>query len=443
MNTWVVSGVTIENEETGAQQELPPLYTLDTIPVGQDEIPTADDVNRWPYLLESGVSIRDQTSLTVGLLIGSNAAAVMEPLRIVSGRDGGPYATLTRFGWTLDGAKKEDGKCRVNRIKISKNDEMTEEWFENRAETKRRLSVEDLMWCAKMETGCVKKEKYEIELPFRDQKPAFENNRRMAEKRLELLKKKFERDKKYEEQYTSRINKLLEDGHAEPAPETKDDSGRWYLPHFAVRHPTKDTLRVVSDCARKYRGISLNDTLLQGPDLTTPLTDVLLRFRKNPCAFTGDIEAMFLQVSVPQSLRDYLRFLWWPQGITEPSQEYRMTVHLFGATSSPSCANFSLHLTAEDYVSCSREASETIRNNSYVDDLLKSVEDEKAASRQLKELKEMCAKGGFNLTKFNSNSLAVLQSVPQEERAQQLKELTRSRPSSSRSRVGSRLGSGD
>ena len=209
MNTWVVSGVTIENEETGAQQELPPLYTLDTIPVGQDEIPKADDVNKWPYLLESGVSIRDQTSLTVGLLIGSNAAAVMEPLRIVSGRDGGPYATLTRFGWTLGGAKKEDGKCRVNRIKISKNDEMTEEWFENRAETKRGLSVEDLKWCAKMETGCVKKEKYEIELPFRDQKPALENNRIMAEKRLELLKKKFERDKKYEEEYASRINKLL------------------------------------------------------------------------------------------------------------------------------------------------------------------------------------------------------------------------------------------
>ena len=101
-----------------------------------------------------------------------------------------------------------------------------------------------------------------------------------------------------------------------------------------------------------------------------------------------------------------------------------MTVHLFGATSSPSCANFALHRTAEDYVSCSREASETIRNNFYVDDLLKSVEDEKAATRLLKELKEMCAKGGFNLTKFNSNSLAVLQSVPQEERAQQLKELT-------------------
>ena len=424
MNTWVVSGVTIESEETGAQQELPPLYTLDTIPVTKDDIPSADDVSRWPYLLDSEVSISDQTSVPVGLLIGSNAAAVMEPLRVIPGEDGGPYAILTRFGWTLGGVKKVDGKCRVNHIKVSRDDGMKEEWFENRAEIRRGLSVEDVKWCAQMETGCVKKEKYEIKMPFREQKPALLNNRGMAERRLNLLKRKFEREEVYAEEYTARMNKLLEDGHAEVAPELPDDSGRWYLPHFAVRHQTKGTLRVVFDCASKYRGISLNDTLLQGPDLTTPLTDVLLRFRKNPCAFTGDIEAMFLQVSVPENQRDYLRFLWWPRGTTEPAQEYRMTVHLFGATSSPSCANFALHRTAEDYGAWSREASETIRNNFYVDDVLKSVEDEETAIRLLKELKDMCARGGFNLTKFNSNSIEVLQSVPRQERAKQVKDLT-------------------
>ena len=48
------------------------------------------------------------------------------------------------------------------------------------------------------------KEKCEIELPFRDQKPALENNRRMAEQLLELLKKKFEDAKKYKAEYISR-----------------------------------------------------------------------------------------------------------------------------------------------------------------------------------------------------------------------------------------------
>ncbi|KAF0312835.1 Keratin-associated protein 12-2 [Amphibalanus amphitrite] len=134
MSTSVVSGVTIENEETGTRQELPPLYTLNTIPVTEDDIPTVDDVRRWPYLLESGVTVSDEASLPVGLLIGGNAAVVMEPLRFVKGEDGGPYATLTRFGWILGGLKNVSSRCRVNRIKVNENDPMAEEWFENRAE---------------------------------------------------------------------------------------------------------------------------------------------------------------------------------------------------------------------------------------------------------------------------------------------------------------------
>jgi hypothetical protein len=51
-----------------------------------------------------------------------------------------------------------------------------------------------------------------------------------------------------------------------------------------------------------------------------------------------DIEAMFYQVKVPVEYRDSLRFLWWENGDTSKDpQEYRMTVHLFGAASSPGC----------------------------------------------------------------------------------------------------------
>ena len=44
--------------------------------------------------------------------------------------------------------------------------------------------------------------------------------------------------------------------------------------------------------------------------------------------------------------------------------KHRMTVHLFGATSSPSCANFSLRKCAEDNVhQFSAQAVNTIMNN--------------------------------------------------------------------------------
>lgn len=41
--------------------------------------------------------------------------------------------------------------------------------------------------------------------------------------------------------------------------------------------------------------------------------------------------------------------------------EFRMTVHLFGATSSPGCANFALKTTADQYEeSCGREAADFV-----------------------------------------------------------------------------------
>ena len=50
-----------------------------------------------------------------------------------------------------------------------------------------------------------------------------------------------------------------------------------------------------------------------------------------------------------------------------------MTVHVFGAISSPGCANFALRQTAEDFVSYNSETCETLLRNFYVDDLLHSA----------------------------------------------------------------------
>ena len=52
-------------------------------------------------------------------------------------------------------------------------------------------------------------------------------------------------------------------------------------------------------------------------------------------------------------------------------------------------------------------AVETLQNNFYVDDLLKSLDNERQAIKLIKNVKAMCASGGFKLTKFVSNSKQV------------------------------------
>ncbi len=101
-----------------------------------------------------------------------------------------------------------------------------------------------------------------------------------------------------------------------------------------------------------------------------------------------------------------------------------MTVHLFGAVSSPSCACYALRRTAQDnQASFSPAVVETVNRNFYMDDLLKSLPSEEDAVAMAKDLIAICGKGGFTLTQWISNSREVLQCIPEELRSKTLCEL--------------------
>ena len=120
------------------------------------------------------------------------------------------------------------------------------------------------------------------------------------------------------EKYENNIDDMLAKGYAEPVPESElclKDGSVWFLPHHAVVNEAKpDKVRVVFDCAAQQSGVSLNSQCYQGPDLVNKLIDVLLRFRQYEYGIMGDIEAMYLQVRVPQCDRNALRFLWCRNG---------------------------------------------------------------------------------------------------------------------------------
>ena len=57
-------------------------------------------------------------------------------------------------------------------------------------------------------------------LPFRDDSVELPYNRKLAETRLGHLKRRFERDMKYKEDYISFIRDMIKNGYAERAPKT-------------------------------------------------------------------------------------------------------------------------------------------------------------------------------------------------------------------------------
>ena len=89
-----------------------------------------------------------------------------------------------------------------------------------------------------------------------------------------------------------------------------------------------------------------------------------------------------------------------------------MTVHIFGATDSPCSAKFALLRTADDDQEHFDPITiDTLRHNFYVDDLLKSMPTPESAIMLMQQMTELCAKGGFNLTKFMSNNREVLAAI--------------------------------
>ena len=144
-----------------------------------------------------------------------------------------------------------------------------------------------------------------------------------------------------------------------------------YVPHTGVYHSKKSTkIRVAFDCSAPYQNVSLNDYLLSGAILVSKLIGIICRFRKEEVAVMMDIKAMFHEFLVRERDRNLLRFLWWEGGDTrKPFVEFRMKVHLFGATSSPGCANFGLKRAADDgETEFGRKIADYVREDFYVDD---------------------------------------------------------------------------
>ena len=132
----------------------------------------------------------------------------------------------------------------------------------------------------------------------------------------------------------------------------------------------------------------------------------------------GDIKAVYHQVKVPDDQCSFLRFLWCEDCDTNKEIiAYDMLIaDVFGGTS-PSWSNFALRKTASDnrdeYTS---DVTRILERNFYVDDMLKSFQTVTKAKDVIRKVKELCAKGGFNLAKFTSNNEAVLKSIPNEGR---------------------------
>ena len=165
------------------------------------------------------------------------------------------------------------------------------------------------------------------------------------------------------------IDEYFVSKHAEPVPQAdlqKPPSEVFYLHIHVLRKETSSTTKVqaVFDASAKTStGVSLNDILLVGPTVHSPLVDVLIRFRSHRIALIADVSHMYRAVRLSDADKDLHRFVW-QKNPADPLMDFRMTRVTFGVSSS---SNMCVKQNALDF---SMEHPNAVEESFYVDDCL-------------------------------------------------------------------------
>ena len=429
-DTVVLNDLEILDLDENYKTVIPVTYCKDNWPFDKEDTPKEKDIDDHPHLRNLPLNLVDEE---IGILIGVSQPHLFKVLETVEGpNEDSIYATRHKLGWALNGPTRTGQgrgsscflakQCRKEHINKQFEEFCSSEFRDLDGETL-APSVEDIKWKQRVQSSLRKLPDghYEVGLPFRDELACIPNNKSQALSRLNSMRRKLQKNREFYEEYIDFMQLMMDSKFAEVVPEDeilRPPGKSWYLVHFGVHHKQKKKLRIVFDASLKYKGVSLNDMLYQGPDLVNNLIGVLLRFRQERVAIAADIRKMFYQIRVSETDQDYLRFLWYPNGdLSSEPREYRITVHVFGAISSPSIANFVLqHLpstgSAKEF---STIAKQTVAVNFYVDDMLKSVLDENSAISLMEDVRGLVATGGFQLVEIASNARKVLKAFSVED----------------------------
>jgi hypothetical protein len=238
-----------------------------------------------------------------------------------------------------------------------------------------------------------------------------ENSLRTALRRWKILEKHSKRIGKFED-IKCQVGNLLQKDYARVL--TSDEvqnppKHTFYIPIF-ISTPHNKRSRLIWDAKAKIDGTSLNDLLLQGPNLYVDMIKILTQMREHKVLIKGDIGEMFHQVKILKEDRSALRFVACHNDSNKP-QFYEMKVLVFGIVCAPTISQFVKNKIADDNKIEYPDACELIKAKTYVDDLVFSIDSIKKGSQIIYEIKNLLKKGGFDLLKLKSTNESVFNTL--------------------------------
>ena len=316
-------------------------------------------VNSYPHL----EAISNKLYLsggTVDLLIGTDFADAFVDIHVIPGSPGEPIAKRNCFGWYVMGqfSDQSDVSSAIRSVDVgtvSALEDMTKLLVQD------TLGVKPTELCTCTENE-LKENKFiksiadsteiidgrvQVRMPWSDDGPPKESNFDVALQRMLSSEKTFKRKNCFEDVQVE-IQKLLEQEFIVEVEQVNHNDPEWYLPMQAVFTPERTTkLRLVFDASAKgQNGKSLNDHLEKGPNYINSLPNVLMAWRFDQVAYTGDMRKMFNQVRIHPDDQVFHRFLWRTNESEQP-RVYQWVRLNFGDKPAPDIAAAAIKTLAE------------------------------------------------------------------------------------------------
>lgn len=261
-----------------------------------------------------------------------------------------------------------------------------------------------------------------VKLPFVQQPSVLGESKDIALSRFRSVERRLKANPELKQQYIEFMEEYIQLGHMEEINIDDLDPPYYFLPHHCVLKPDSTTtkLRVVFDgSAKTTNNVAINEILHTGPKVQEDLFSILLRFRLPRFVFTADIEKMYRQILVDPDDRKF-QVIWWRDNENKPMKCYRLRTVTYGLTTAPYLAIKSLHHIAQQNAEMYPLGSKCLRKNLYVDDAMAGSNSLQEALMIQEQLNKILQSAGFKLRKWCANHPALLQGIPQKDKAPQL-----------------------
>ncbi|UYV82231.1 hypothetical protein LAZ67_21001404 [Cordylochernes scorpioides] len=335
--------------------------------------------SRWPHLV--GLRLADPTfdkPAPIDIIIGADIAPSLYTGQVMFQNERGPTACNSKLGWLLSGkimAQQSDGSLHHSVLTFcatSIDNQLRKFWeFESIPPCTQPILTKEEIDCEQhFKTNVLRTTtgRYQVSLPFRVT-PNFGNSKRVALRRFLSLENGLLKS----EQLYCRYKLLM-----------KEYSSLNHMQIISAVDIPRSRFRVVFDAsACSDDSPSLNKALHIGPKLKTDIFDLLLRFRTFFVALSADIEKMYRQILI------------------HPDD-----------TCAPYLAIRTLHQLADDKAMNYRIASEIVKRDFYVDDLLTGADTVEEAQVLIRQIIALLAEGGFPIR----NSPKILDFLPKDQR---------------------------